>query len=200
VATATATATLVDDSPATAPEAAVVVEDVAPAPGPDAPALEEVEADAATAPFGEGSHAPLPDRSMPPGFPIKGNADSMLFHRPDSRSYSVTIAEVWFDTPERAEAAGFALSPTHPAASAERAEQAPPAPSAAPAGKGDDLSLIRGTDPYLVSQLRAKGITTFARVAALTDDDIADLEQSLGVPGRVVKYNWRLQARQLQGG
>ena len=38
----------------------------------------------------------------------------MLYHRPDSRSYSVTIAEVWFDTPERAEAAGFRLANTHP--------------------------------------------------------------------------------------
>jgi F-type H+-transporting ATPase subunit gamma len=65
-------------------------------------------------PHGEGSHAPLPDNSAPAGFTIKGNADSMLYHRPDSRSYSVTIAEVWFDTPERAEAAGFSLANTHP--------------------------------------------------------------------------------------
>ena len=65
-------------------------------------------------PYGAGSHAPLPDNSAPAGFTIKGNADSMLYHRPDSRSYSVTIAEVWFDTPERAEAAGFRLANTHP--------------------------------------------------------------------------------------
>ncbi|MDG2027126.1 MAG: F0F1 ATP synthase subunit gamma [Acidimicrobiales bacterium] len=65
-------------------------------------------------PFGEGSHAPLPDGSAPAGFTIKGNQDSMLYHRPDSRSYAVTGAEVWFDTPERAEAAGFTLANTHP--------------------------------------------------------------------------------------
>ncbi len=65
-------------------------------------------------PYGAGSHAPLPDNSAPPGFTIKGNADSMLYHRPDSRSYKVTIAEVWFDSPERAEAAGFRLANTHP--------------------------------------------------------------------------------------
>jgi hypothetical protein len=52
--------------------------------------------------------------SMPDGYPIKGNADSMPYHRSDSRSYGVTIAEVWFDTPERAEAAGFTLAKTHP--------------------------------------------------------------------------------------
>ena len=65
-------------------------------------------------PHGPGSHAPLPDNSAPSGFTIKGNADSMLYHRPDSRSYKVTIAEMWFDTPERAEAAGFRLANTHP--------------------------------------------------------------------------------------
>jgi F-type H+-transporting ATPase subunit gamma len=65
-------------------------------------------------PYGEGSHAPLPDDSPPPGFTIKGNADSMLYHRPDSRSYSATVAEVWFNSAEAAEAAGFRLAKTHP--------------------------------------------------------------------------------------
>ena len=65
-------------------------------------------------PFGEGSHAPLPDNSAPAGYTIKGNEDSMLYHRTDSRSYKVTVAEVWFDTPERAEAAGFKLAGSHP--------------------------------------------------------------------------------------
>ena len=69
----------------------------------------------ANEPYGGGSRAPSADRSMPAGFPIKGNADSMLYHRTDSRSYGVTVAEVWFDTPERAEAAGFALAKSHPA-------------------------------------------------------------------------------------
>ncbi len=74
-------------------------------------AVATLEADA---PYGVGSAAPLPDDSAPSGFTIKGNADSMLYHRPDSRSYKVTKAEVWFDTPERAEAAGFRLANTHP--------------------------------------------------------------------------------------
>ncbi len=66
-------------------------------------------------PYGEGSHAPLADpKAMPDGYTIKGNADSMFYHRPDSRSYSVTIAEVWFDTAERAEANGFGLAKSHP--------------------------------------------------------------------------------------
>jgi large subunit ribosomal protein L22 len=47
------------------------------------------------------------DGNGPDTHPIKGNVDSMLYHTPDSRYYGVTKAEVWFDTEENAEAAGF---------------------------------------------------------------------------------------------
>jgi large subunit ribosomal protein L4 len=62
--------------------------------------------------FGPDSHAPLADNSEPEGFPIKGNADSMLYHVPGSRFYNATVAEVWFRTAEAAEAAGFLLPPS----------------------------------------------------------------------------------------
>ena len=58
-------------------------------------------------PYGEGSHAPAEDGSAPEGYPVKGNADSMKYHTPESPSYDRTVAEVWFATPEAAEAAGF---------------------------------------------------------------------------------------------
>ena len=65
-------------------------------------------------PHGAGSHAPLVDaQEMPACYPIKGDADSRLYHRPDSQNYGATIAEVWFDSPSAAEAAGFALAPRH---------------------------------------------------------------------------------------
>ena len=48
------------------------------------------------------------DGSIPEGYAIKGNANSMLYHQPGGRYYDVTIAEVFFDTPEHAEAAGYA--------------------------------------------------------------------------------------------
>lgn len=54
-----------------------------------------------------GSAKPLADGSAPEGFEIKGNADSMLYHVPGGRHYNQTIAEVYFDTAEHAEAAGF---------------------------------------------------------------------------------------------
>jgi hypothetical protein len=55
-----------------------------------------------------GSALPGPDGSAPAEeFTIKGNADSMLFHTPDSPYYGRTKAEVWFSRVEDAEAAGF---------------------------------------------------------------------------------------------
>ncbi|TDQ05764.1 50S ribosomal protein L17 [Labedaea rhizosphaerae] len=76
----------------------------------EAPAEAADEKASDEAPYGEGSHAPLEDvNEAPEGFPVKGNADSMLYHTPDSRYYEQTEAEVWFATAEAAEAAGFKL-------------------------------------------------------------------------------------------
>src|SRR4029077_7260894 len=51
---------------------------------------------------------PGPDGASPgPEFTIKGNADSMLFHTPESPYYKRTRAEVWFRTADEAVAAGF---------------------------------------------------------------------------------------------
>jgi large subunit ribosomal protein L22 len=55
-----------------------------------------------------GSAEPLEDGGAPEGYEIKGNAQSMLYHEPDSRYYKATKAEVWFDSVESAEAAVFA--------------------------------------------------------------------------------------------
>ena len=54
--------------------------------------------------YGKGSFR---GETPPEGFAIKGNEDSMKFHTPASRWYDQTVAEVWFDSEESAEAAGF---------------------------------------------------------------------------------------------
>jgi hypothetical protein len=43
----------------------------------------------------------------PPEFPVKGNAQSKIYHTPHSRVYAQTIAEYCFASVEAAEAAGF---------------------------------------------------------------------------------------------
>jgi large subunit ribosomal protein L17 len=86
----------------------------------------EVEESAATdeAPYGAGSHAPLDDPDeAPDGFPVKGNADSMLYHVPGSSHYGQTVAEVWFSDAEAAEAAGFQLPASQREAVAEEADE-----------------------------------------------------------------------------
>jgi large subunit ribosomal protein L4 len=60
-----------------------------------------------TQPYGPGSKAPLKSGNAPKGFEIKGNEDSMKYHTPDGQWYAQTVAEVWFDSVETAEAAGF---------------------------------------------------------------------------------------------
>ncbi|WP_104172049.1 50S ribosomal protein L17 [Arthrobacter sp. Y81] len=65
------------------------------------------ETEAAEAKY-TGSKPATEDNEAPEGFEVKGNEDSMKFHVPGSRWYDSTIAEVWFDSAESAEAAGFA--------------------------------------------------------------------------------------------
>jgi large subunit ribosomal protein L22 len=80
------------------------------------------DADAVAAqPSWEGSALPNEDGSAPDGFEIKGNADSMKYHEPGSHYYNQTKAEVYFDTVESAEAAGFA--PTTEEAAAHEADE-----------------------------------------------------------------------------
>ncbi len=55
----------------------------------------------------DGSAPANEDGSAPEGFTIKGNKDSMKYHEPDGQWYDATVAEVWFQTAEAAEAAGF---------------------------------------------------------------------------------------------
>ncbi|CAL8899101.1 50S ribosomal protein L17, sunset domain variant [Kocuria varians] len=79
----------------------IPADEQAPAVGSDEVAAENKDAEFA------GSHAPLQSGEAPEGFAIKGNRNSMKYHVPGSRWYSGTTAEIWFDSPANAEAAGF---------------------------------------------------------------------------------------------
>lgn len=67
----------------------------------DVPSEPEPEAEPPT------SAEPTADGSAPPGYPVKGNRTSMLFHTIDSPFFARTRADVWFDSEESASAAGF---------------------------------------------------------------------------------------------
>jgi large subunit ribosomal protein L4 len=55
----------------------------------------------------KGAKAPLKSGGAPKGYEVKGNADSGLYHEPDSQWYDQTDAEFYFKSAEDAEAAGM---------------------------------------------------------------------------------------------
>jgi large subunit ribosomal protein L4 len=67
----------------------------------------EASTDDAKPELPQGAKAPLKSGGAPKGYPVKGNADSGLFHEPDGQWYDATVAEFYFKTAEDAEAAGF---------------------------------------------------------------------------------------------
>jgi large subunit ribosomal protein L17 len=54
-----------------------------------------------------GAVAATEDGAAPEGYTVKGNADSGKYHVEGSQWYDQTIAELWFEDAEAAEAAGF---------------------------------------------------------------------------------------------
>lgn len=63
-----------------------------------------VAEEAAPANYGEGSYR---GDNPPAGFDIKGNERSMKFHVPTALGFERTVTDLWFDSPESAERAGF---------------------------------------------------------------------------------------------
>ena len=83
---------------------------------------------------------------------------------------------------------------------APKAEAAAAAAPAADAPAGDNLKKMTGVGPALEKKLNGAGITTFAQIAALTDTQIAELEDQLGLAGRFAKDGWVEQAKELAKG
>jgi large subunit ribosomal protein L21 len=84
---------------------------------------------------------------------------------------------------------------------APKAEAAAPAAAPAAAAEGaDNLKKLTGIGPALEKKLNSAGITTYAQIAALTDAQIADLEEQLSLAGRFAKDGWVEQAKELATG
>jgi large subunit ribosomal protein L17 len=87
-----------------APDPTVVHAEAAAAAAP-APALGIIFPEAPPLPAGavrgDGTAA------CPPDYPVKGNAQSMIYHTAESRVYEQTIPEFCFASAQEAEAAGF---------------------------------------------------------------------------------------------
>ena len=84
-------------------------------------------------------------------------------------------------------------------AEAKTEEAAAPAATATPAGEADDLKKLNGLGPAIAKKLVEAGITTFAQIAAMTDEDVARVEEELSLKGRFERDNWIEQAKELAG-
>ena len=62
----------------------------------------------------------------------------------------------------------------------------------------DNLAEIKGLNPIAVMGLNKRGIVTFLQIANLTDQEVADIEEDLDLPGCFNRFSWRYQSRQLQ--
>lgn len=74
--------------------------------------------------------------------------------------------------------------------------EAKPAAKAETAG-ADDLTKMKGLGKVMAEKLNAEGITTYAQIAALTDDEIAALEEKMSATGKFEKNDWVGQAKDL---
>jgi len=102
-----------------------------------------------------------------------------------------------------AEAAPAEAAPVAEAAPAEAApatETAPAAEAAPAAGEADDLSRISGVGPVLSGKLAELGYTTLSQIAALTPEQVADIDEKLNFKGRIDREDWIGQAKGMIAG
>ncbi|WP_269716729.1 helix-hairpin-helix domain-containing protein [Caulobacter sp. NIBR2454] len=59
----------------------------------------------------------------------------------------------------------------------------------------DDFTRLVGVGPRLAQALAARGVRTFADIAAWTDDDLAAVDRDLDLKGRAVRDAWVVQAK-----
>lgn len=90
-------------------------------------------------------------------------------------------------------------------ASGGRADDAAtdPAPAAttSTSDSPDDLTAIKGLGKVKAAKLVASGITSYAQIAAWTDDDIAEVGLAVNTsPGQIKREDWVGQATVLAGG
>jgi len=83
---------------------------------------------------------------------------------------------------------------------APKAEKAADKPKAKKAAGGDDLKQLSGVGPALEKKLHDAGVTTFAQIAAWTEEDVAAMDEKLSFKGRIEREGWIAQAAELAKG
>ncbi len=87
---------------------------------------------------------------------------------------------------------GVLTSPTEPAPAIETVvvdDDAPITP--------DDLSNIRGMDPYTIQRLKEKEIISYTQIVRLSSTEVEAIEEEFDIPGCFNRFSWQYQAQQL---
>jgi large subunit ribosomal protein L19 len=66
-----------------------------------------------------------------------------------------------------------------------------------PKGEPDDLTRIKGIGAELAGRLNGLGVIKFDQIANFSDDDLANVDETLTLNGRIEKDDWVSQAQQL---
>jgi len=66
-----------------------------------------------------------------------------------------------------------------------------------PKGEPDDLTRIKGVPADLAGRLNGLGVIKFDQIANFSDDDIANVDETLALDGRIEKDDWVRQAQEL---
>jgi large subunit ribosomal protein L19 len=64
-----------------------------------------------------------------------------------------------------------------------------------PKGEPDDLTRIKGMSAELAAQLNGLGVIKFEQIANFSDDDIANVDETLALGGRIENEDWVRQAQ-----
>ena len=81
-------------------------------------------------------------------------------------------------------------------ADAPKAEAKAAPKKAAKADGADDLKQLSGVGPALEKKLHEAGVTTFAQIAAWTEEDVAAMDEKLSFKGRIEREGWVEQAKE----
>ena len=66
-----------------------------------------------------------------------------------------------------------------------------------PKGEPDNLTEIKGLNAELAGRLNGIGVIKFEQIANFSDDDIANVDETLSLGGRIEKDDWVSQAQRL---
>jgi len=64
-----------------------------------------------------------------------------------------------------------------------------------PKGEPDDLTRIKGVSAELAAKLNGLGVVKFEQIANFSDDDIANVDETLALGGRIENEDWVRQAQ-----